>query len=43
MLCKVSYRHGPKKAVVAENLESLIDKGRHIFYDIVCSGLIVLE
>ena len=27
MLCKVSYRHGPKTAVVAENLESLIDKG----------------
>ena len=35
MLCKVSYRHGPKKAVVAENLKSLIDKGRHIFIDIV--------
>ena len=26
MLCKVSYRHGPNKAVVADNLESLIDK-----------------
>ena len=30
MLGKVSYRHGPKKAVVAENLQSLIDNGRHI-------------
>ena len=43
MLFKVSYRHGPKKAVVAENLESLIDKDRHIFNDIVCTWLIVLK
>ena len=43
MLCKVSYCHTLKRAVVAENLESLINKGRHIFNDIVCSWLIVLE
>ena len=35
MLCKVCFRHGMKKAVVAENLESLVKKGRHIFNEIV--------
>ena len=36
MLCKVSFRpSGLKQAVVAEDLRSLVRKGRHIFNDIV--------
>lgn len=34
MFCKVKYR-GVKKAVIADDLKSLVNKGRHIFTDIM--------